>query len=167
MATIKQVLLPEEALHLGSGIAPYDKVNGTNFPVGRLLYDAAADEAAFWFLEATNYGSGSWTVDIIWYATNATTNTVRWGVSLAAIRPEIQSQDIETKAFATEQTVDDTHLGIASKRLHKATVTLSNLDSVAAGDWCALRVRRIGSNGADNLANDVALVQVRIAYSDS
>ncbi|MFI6813780.1 hypothetical protein ACIBG7_15270 [Nonomuraea sp. NPDC050328] len=167
MATVKQVLLPEEALHLGSNIAPYDKVNGTNLPVSRLLYDATADEAAFWSLEAVNYGSGNWTVELIWYAVNATTGTVRWGVSLAAITPESDSQDIETKALATEQTVDDAHLGTTSKRLHKATVTLSNLDSVAAGDWVALRVRRIGSNGADTLANDAALVQVRISYSDS
>lgn len=167
MATNKQVLLPEEAQFLGSAFPAFDKVNGTNFPVSRLLYDAAVDEGAFWFLEATNYGAGNITVDLIWYATNATTGVVRWGVSIAAITPDSDSQDVETKALATEQTVDDTHLGTTSKRLHKATITVSNLDSVAAGDWVVIRVRRIGSNGADTMANDVALAQVRLAYSDT
>lgn len=167
MATVKQVLLPEEAQFLASAFPQLDKVNGTASPVTRLLYDPNTDEAAFWHLEAVGYGSGNWTVDLIWYAVNATTGTVRWGVSLAAITPESDSQDAETKALATEQTVDDAHLGTTSKRLHKATIALANLDSVAAGDWCTLRVRRIGSNAADNLANDAALVQVRLAYSDS
>jgi hypothetical protein len=169
VSTIRQVLVPEEAQYLGSAFPAFDKINGTNFPVSRLLFDASADEAAFWQVEASAYGSGNWTVDLIWYAVNATTGVVRWGVSLAAVTPETDSQDVETKALATEQTVDDTHLGTTSKRLHKATVTISgaSLDSVAAGDWVALRVRRIGSNAADTLANDAALAQVRLAYSST
>lgn len=167
MSTVRFYLVPEEAQFLGSSFAAYDKVNGTNFPVARLLYDAAADEAAFFHLEAMTYGSGNITCDIDWYAVNATSGVVRWGVALAAITPETDSQDVETKSLATEQTVDDTHLGTTSKRIMRATVTISNLDSVAAGDEVWLRVRRIGSNGSDTMANDAALVGVRLSYSDT
>lgn len=165
MAIVRQLLLPEEAQFLGSAVPAFDKINGTNFPVSRLLFDAAADEGAFWAIEATVYGSGNITCDLIWYATNATTGVVRWEVAIAAVTPESDSQDIETKALATAQTVDDTHLGTTSKRLHKATVTISNLDSVAAGDQVHVRVRRIGSNAADTMANDAALTQVRLSYT--
>ncbi|WP_113699191.1 hypothetical protein [Nonomuraea lactucae] len=167
MATVRQTLLPEEAQVLGSNLAAFDKINGTNFPVARLLYDAATDEAAFWKIEAVSYGSGNLTVDLIWYAVNATTGVVRWEVAIAAITPESDSQDVETKSLATAHTVDDTHLGTTSKRLHKATITVSNLDSVAAGDEVYVRVRRIGSNAADTMANDAALTEVRISYSDT
>ncbi|GAA0969708.1 hypothetical protein GCM10009555_017320 [Acrocarpospora macrocephala] len=170
MAIIKQYLLPEEAQQSGtSGFAPFDKAVGTNFPVGRLLYDATADEAAFWHLEATNYGTGDWTVDIDWYAVNATSNVVRWGVAVAAITPETDSQDAETKAFDSETIFDDTHLGTTSKRIMRATITVASadLDGVAGGDECWLRVRRIGSNGSDTMANDAALTMVRISYSDT
>ncbi|MGW4469660.1 hypothetical protein ACWENQ_08305 [Nonomuraea sp. NPDC004354] len=166
MATIKHYLQPEEAQFLGSAFPAYDKINGTNFPVSRLLYDASTAETAYWKLEAVNYGSGNITCDLIWYAVNATTGVVRWEVALAAITPETDSQDVETKAFATAQSVDDTHLGTTSKRLHKATITISNLDSVGVGDECWLLVRRVANNAADTLANDAALSSVRLAYSD-
>ena len=167
MATIKQSLWPEDAQLLGSGFPAFDKVNGTNSPVPRLLYDAAATESAFWRLEALDYGTGDITVDLIWYAVNATTGVVRWEVAMAAITPETDTQDAETDGLATAITVDDTHLGTTSKRLMKATaaITGASLDSVAAGDHCVLKVSRIGGNAADTMANDAALVEVRISYS--
>ena len=167
MATVRLNLVPEEAQFLASAFPAYDKVNGTNFPVTRLLYDQNTDEKAYWKFEAVNYGSGNITCDLIWYAVNATTGAVSWEVALAAITPESDSQDAESKAFATALTVDDSHLGTTSKRLHKATITISNLDSIAAGDEVWVRVARLGSHANDSLANDVALTEVRLSYSDT
>ena len=167
MATVRQVLLPEAAQYLSSNFPAFDKATGSNFPVARLLYDPSADEAAYWHLEALAYGSGNITVDIDWYAVNATSGTVRWGVALAAITPESDTTDTESKSLATEQTVDDAHLGTTSRRIMRATLTLSNLDSIAAGDEVWLRVRRIGSATADTLSNDAALTMVRLSYSDT
>lgn len=168
MATVKQSLWPEDATFLASGFPAYDKVNGTSSPVGRLLYDASSTESAFWRFEALAYGSGDITVDLIWYAVNATSGVVRWEAAMAAITPETDSQDVETDGLATAVTVDDTHLGTTSKRLMKATLTISStsLDGVADGDHCVLKISRIGGNAADTLANDAALVEVRISYSD-
>lgn len=167
MATVRHELVPEEAAFASSAFPAYDRAAGTNFPVTRLLFDASATETAYFKWEAVNYGSGNITADIIWYATNATTGVVRWEVALAAITPESDSQDAETKAFATALTVDDTHLGTTSKRLHRATITISNLDSVAAGDECWLKVSRLGGHANDTMANDVALISVQLSYSDS
>ncbi|OUC99312.1 hypothetical protein CA984_03640 [Streptosporangium minutum] len=149
--------------------APVDIIQGTSFPMPRLLFDAGADEARMWKTSAVSYGSGAWTIEVIWYAVNATSGVVRWEIAVAAVTPETDSQDIETKAFATAVTVDDTHLGTTSKRLHKATFTVSgaNLDGVAADDDVRIRLRRIGSNVADTLANDAAVTEVRLSYSDS
>lgn len=170
MATVRQYLLPEEALFLGTTFPAYDKVDGTNFPVSRLLYDASSTERAYWKLEAFAYGSGDITVDLIWYAVSATNNTVRWEVALAAVTPESDSQDVESKAFDTAVTGDDTHLGTTAHRLMKATITLvdpDNIDGIAAGDEVWLRISRLGGATQDNLSGDAALTSVRLSYSDS
>ncbi|GII63536.1 hypothetical protein Skr01_36210 [Sphaerisporangium krabiense] len=167
MATVRLNFDPELAQFAASSFPAFDRVQGTNFPVTRLLFDPGATETAYFKFEAVNYGSGNLTCDIIWYAVNATTGVVRWEVALAAITQESDSQDVETKAFATALTVDDTHLGTTSKRLHKATITISNLDSIAAGDECWLRVSRLGGHANDTLVNDVAVTEVRLSYSDT
>jgi len=167
MANVRLDLDPEQAQFLGTAFPQFDKVNGANYPVSGLRYDAAADEAAFWKLDSFGYGSGNLTLDILWQAENATSGVVRWGASIAAITPDADSQDVTTDALTTEQTVDDTHLGTVGKRVHKASITISNLDAIAAEDVVWVRVRRIGSNAADTLANDVWMLQARLTYSDT
>ncbi|ARX81499.1 hypothetical protein SMD44_00897 [Streptomyces alboflavus] len=167
MANVRLDLAPEEACFLASTFPQIDKVNGSNFPVTGLRFDAAADEAAFWKIDSFGYGSGNVTCEILWYAENATSGVVRWEAAIAAITPDTDSQDVTTDGLATAQTVDDTHLGTVGKRVHKASVTISNLDSIAADDIVWVRIRRIGSNGADTMANDAWLIQGRLTYSDA
>lgn len=167
MATVRLNLAPEEGQFAASGFPAYVKNQGTNFPVTGLAYDASSTESAFFKFEPINYGSGAITCDIDWYADTATSGVVRWEVALAAISPNTDSQDVETKAFATAQTVDDTHLGTTGQRVHQATVTISNLDSVAAGDECWLRVARLGGNAADTMTGDAILLSARLSYSDT
>ena len=59
MATVKHTFLPEEVQFLATLFPAYSKVNGTNFPVSGLAFDAAADEFAYWKFKAQNYGSGN------------------------------------------------------------------------------------------------------------
>lgn len=170
MGTSKQYLAPEEAQFDASSTVPQFKVNpGTNFPVSGLAFDGAGStaERAYWKLEPVAYGSGNITCDIIWYADSGTTNAVVWETALAAITPDTDTTDVETKAFATAQTVTDTHLGTTAQRLHKATITISNLDSIAAGDEAWLRVSRLPGNAADTMTVDAILTSVRLAYSDT
>lgn len=166
MATIVHTLLPAGAGFLAATFPQFVKTNGTNFPVEGLGYDAAADEAAFWSLPATAYGSGNLTLTIFWYADTATSGVVRWGGCIAAITANTDTQDVETKAFATETTFDDTHLATTGQRLHSADVTISNLDAIAVGDSVWLRIRRIGSNAADTMTGDAILTMATLSYSD-
>lgn len=137
---------------------------GTNFPVTALAYDAATDEAAFWGFRAVNYASGNLTIDIDWYADTASSGDVIWDVQIAAITPNTDTQDIETDALATVNSVTDTHLGTVGQRLHRATVTLSNLDSLAADDDVWMRVSRDANNASDTLAGDALIVKVTVTY---
>lgn len=141
--------------------------NGTNFPVTGLAFDAAAVESAYVTLHATNYGSGNVTVNLHWYADTATSGDVVWGVQLAAITPNTDTQDVENKTLATANTATDTHLGTTGQRLHDIDVTVSNLDSLANNDSVWLRIYRDATNVADTLTGDAILTSILVSYSDT
>lgn len=170
MGTVKHLFFPEEALFLGSAFPQYVKANGSSIPVSGLAFDATTDEAAFWRFLAENYGSGNLTLNIFWYAANASSGTVAWEAQIAALTPDSDTQDIETDGLATVQRSSDTHLGTTGKRLHKHTVTISNLDSLAADDYVMLRVARDADDtggGGDSMSNDAIIVLLELTYSDT
>lgn len=169
MATVTQVFGPLDSVPPATNYATQDIGVGTNFQIPCLDFDASTDEAAYFFFRAVNYGSGNITVTVDWYADTGSSGNVVWEVQLAAITPDTDTQDIETKAFATLNFVQDTHLGTTAQRLHRASITVSNLDSIAANDWVCLKVSRDanGTNATDDLAGDACLVGLGIAYSDT
>ena len=169
MATVRLYLAPEEAQFMSTAF-PAFKVNlGTNFPVSGLAYDGAGAtaERAYWKFEPAGYGSGNLTCDIVFYNDSSTAGACVWEAALAAVTPETDSQDVETKAFATAQQVTKSHPGATAQRLQKATITISNLDSIAAGDEVWLRISRLQTDAADTSTADVILTSVRISYSDT
>lgn len=169
MATVRQILAPEEAQFLTSAFPQLIRPAGTNFPVFGLAYDASTDEAAFWKLRAMAYGSGNLTLNLAWYADTASTGNVVWEAQIAAITPNTDTQDVETDGLATLNYVQDTHLGTTGQRLHECTITISNLDSLAAGDVVWLRIARDanGTNATDDMAGDAILTLSELTYSDT
>lgn len=169
MATVSQIFTPFDAVPPTTNYATLDVVSGTSFPVPYLDFDASTDESVFFYFKAVRYGSGNITITIDWVADTASSGNVVWEAQLAAITPDTDTQDIETKALATLNFVQDTHLGTTGQRVHRASITLSNLDSLAADDWCCLRIARDanGTNTTDDMAGDASIVMVGISYSDT
>lgn len=165
MATARIALQPEAALYPASNFPQFKAVAGTNFPVTSLAFDASTSETVYFRFPALDYGSGNWTVTVYWYADTASSGGVVWGVSLAAITPNTDSQDIETKAFDTEETVADTHLGTTGHRLHSIALTLTETDVVAAGDDVTLRLARKTANASDDMTGDAQVTQVIVEYT--
>jgi hypothetical protein len=165
----RPVYLLAVAQYLATNFPQYLKRNGTNFPVSALFYDATTDEAAFWKFVATSYGSGNLTLTLYWYADTATTANVVWEAQISAITPDADTQDVETDGLATLNFVQDTHLGTTAHRVHSCVITISNLDSIAAGDVVHLRIARDanGTNAPDDLAGDSALLMATLSYSDT
>ena len=167
MGTTKQPLTPDEAKFPSSNPAAPVLFQGTNFPVAGLAFDATTQETVFFLGKAINYGSGNLTLKIDWYADSATSGGVVFDAAIAAITPDSDSQDIETKAFATAQQASDTHLGTTGQRLHTMSITISNLDSLAADDYFALRVRRVPADGSDTMTGDAIITGAVLEYSDT
>lgn len=166
MGTVYHQLLPEAAQFLAAAFPQYLKTNGSSFPVSGLAYDAAADEAAFWKFRAIEYGSGNITLDIEWYADTASSGTIVFEAQIAVITPNTDSQDIETKALATLNFVQDTHLGTVGQRLHRTTIALSNLDGLAKDDEAWLRLARDadGTSAADSMTGDGIVTKATASY---
>lgn len=170
MATVYMSLLPEEAQYLGSSFPQYIKTNGSSIPVSGLAYEATADEAAFWKFKIENYGSGNLTLYVQWYADTASSGTVAWETQIACITPNTDSQDIETDGLATVQRSSDTHLGTTGQRLHEHTITISNLDSIATGDYVVVRIARDADDtggGGDTMTGDAILTLAELQWSDT
>lgn len=136
------------------------KVNGTNIPVAGYAFDASAVESLFFRFRASAYTGGNFTVDLDWYPDTATSNVVVWGCQIAALTPG-DAQDIETDALAAQNTANGTATG--AQRLVRTTVTVSNLDSLAADDQVVLCVQRVATSGSDTLTGDAILTYVSIA----
>jgi hypothetical protein len=167
VATITHELDPSSAILRSSAFPQLVQANGTNIPVRGLAFDASTEEACFFPFIATSYGSGNVTVNVYWYADTASSGDVIWGSALAAITANTDSQDIETDSLATASTSTDTHLGTTGQRLHHIAVTISNLDSLAAGDYVALQVYRDADAGGDTMTGDAILVALTVTYSDT
>ena len=167
MATITHEFLPQDAVPATSNYATFDAMAGSNFVVPCLDFDASTDESAFFFFNAVSYGSGNLTVQVQWYADTASSGDVVWAAQLACITPNTDSTDIETKAFDTANTATDSHLGTTNQRLHSVDITVSNTDSIAAGDYCVLKIYRDADNGSDTMTGDASLVRVLVSYSDT
>lgn len=166
MATVRQPLDPGEAEFGSSGFPQFMRVQGTNYPVSGLYFDAAATETAFFKRRLANYGTGNLTLNVVWYADTGSSGVVRWSAAVAAITPNVDTQDPETKAFAVSTDTDDTHLGTTAQRVHSHDIVISGLDAAASGDVIWLRVQRLGGHANDTLAGDAILTDAELSYSD-
>ena len=147
--------------------AQWSTVAGTNFPVWGWAFDGGStNETIYANFRAYNYASGNLTVDIEWYADTATTGNVVFGCAISVITPNTDSQDIETDAFATANTVQDSHIGTTGQRLHRATITVSNLDSLAADDNVNIQIYRDASDTVnDTMSGDAIITNVTVSYA--
>lgn len=155
------LLTPQSAVFSTNAARPPPNMvlnEGTNFPVFGLAFNGAADEFAYWRFRAIGYTSGNLTLIIAWYADSTTSGDVIWNARIAAITPNTDSQDVETDALATANTVTDAHLGTTAQRLHTATITISNLDSLAADDDVVIEISRDANAAGDTLNNVDAIV---------
>lgn len=169
MATIYHTLKPDEAQPLATAFPASVKNNGTNFPVFGLAYNDTTQESAYWSFVAIGYGSGDLTLDIYWYADTATSGNIVWESQLACIAANTDTTDVETKTPGSLNYIQDTHLQTTGQRLHKATITITNKDSIAAGSMCWLKIARDadGTSATDDMTGDGILVQAILSYSDT
>lgn len=127
-------------------------------------FDAAtAEHLWFTFRVPADYASGG-TVVLHWMANSASANSVVWAARLGAVTAADADTPVE-HAQAAASTVTTAGNATEARRLIASSITLSNLDSVAAGDLAFLVVSRDAANGSDTLAVDAELISVAFTYT--
>lgn len=151
----------------GSTPAEFVTLSGTNFKAPGWSFDASADESIeSEALFIPNYGSGNVTVHVDGISrSGSTSGNVVMGAAFS-VRTPGDAQSVLTDAFATENTVTQAINSTASGPT-RCSITVSNLDSLAANDELVLRIRRLGSNGSDTMSGDFHVRAVTLVYSDT
>lgn len=170
MGTVVMPLDITAAFNVPSAVFPeLVSIAGSSATIVGYAFDGGStDEKLQWIVPLLNYGSGNITLNYNWYARTASTGQVKNGVRIAAITPNTDTQDVETKSFASQQTSTDTHLGTTNKRLHTNSVTISNLDSAAANDRVTIEFSRVASDTVnDTMSGDQIVTEVWLTYSDT
>jgi hypothetical protein len=77
-----------------------------------------------------------------------------------AVSPNVDSVDVESESFATPVEGNDSHLGTTGNRPHyyDLTITTTDLDSLADGDWLWILLERESSDTGNDTMSNGALV---------
>lgn len=167
MGTTKQWLDPKGANVFTTVNPPeFVQANGTNFPVDGYAFDGAGAsvEAMFFEVPVINYGSGNLTVFIDFY-TSATTNATVWQGAISVTTPN-DAQSMLTDAFATANAASAVTSNTTANGPSRATITITNLDSIATDDRMTLKIFRDPANAGDTNILDSVCFGVWIMWSD-
>lgn len=129
----------------------------------KLLFDASSEEWCVWQLRMPDDYASGLVAKLQWLAASATSGAVVWDVRVSATTPA-DSQDVDAQDFASANTATTTVPGTAGY-LAETSITLTNADSVAAGDFVVVRVARAAADGADTATGDAELVAVSLSYT--
>lgn len=128
-----------------------------------LWYDAATEEWASWaFRMPADYASAP-VLKVMYKMASATSGDVIWAGSIAAVT-DGDSTDVDAKVFATANTATVTVPGTAGY-IDEASITMTNADSVAAGDFVVVRIARQGAAGGDTATGDAEFVAAALTYT--
>lgn len=128
-----------------------------------LDFDTTTQEEAIFFGRMPRYyASGNIIVEVLWAAATATTGTIGWDVTFERI--EVGTLDLDSDGWATAQTITAATVpgtsGVTARTSVTITAGAAGTDSIAAGDFFRLRVRRDVAN--DTATGDAELYGVEV-----
>lgn len=168
MATVSHTFLPSDGVPPSSAYARYDVLGTAFIPCLKFAATDDANETIQFYFRAVAYGSGNVTVKVDWYADTASSGDVVWDAALMCLTPNTDDVDTESASFATANTATDNHLTSQAQRPHQAAITITNTDSITAGDYCILKItRNTTAANADTMTGDANLIMVTVEYSDT
>lgn len=124
-----------------------------------LQFDAATDETCYWTAVAPQGLTGTITVLIHCIMVSATTGSVYFQAALEAITP---GDAVDLDATTSFDTANSGNAAVPATAGHEFTVaiTMTNADSIAAGDYFRLSLNRDADNASDTAAGDCAVLAI-------
>ena len=129
----------------------------------QLAFDATSEEWCTWqFRMPADYASTPVAV-VQWKAASATSGGVVWDVRIAAVTTG-DAVDVDAKGFGSSNASTGTAPATAGY-LVDTSVTLTNADSVAAGDFVVVRLARVAADAADTATGDAECTGMALTYT--
>jgi hypothetical protein len=125
-----------------------------------LAFDAAANETCQWTGVAPQGLTGTLTALIYYIMASATSGDTDWDVALEAVTSGDTTDLDAGDSFDTINSQDNTTVPAVAGRLGVISVTLTNADSIAAGDYFRLQLTRDAAN--DTAAGDAYVLGVEL-----
>lgn len=148
MATTRAVLTPFSAEFPSSNFPGLTTVNARP----ALAFDASAQETAYWTLIAPQGLSGALSCVITYMMATATSGNVEFEVAVEAVT-DGDSTDLDaTASFDTVNASGATAVPGTAGYIDQVSVTLTNADSIAAGDLIRISVSRDADDGTNDTA---------------
>jgi hypothetical protein len=131
-----------------------------------IAFDGAGStrEQCYWSFRLPTDYSSSPVLKIQWKA-NATTGNVVWQARIAAITPADADTPNEHALPASADTVTTGVNATEARRLVESSITLTNIDSMAAADWVVVNLYRDPSHASDTCTVDAEVVAVSLEYT--
>lgn len=125
------------------------------------LFDASTDEHIMWtFVMPVGYLSAP-VLKVHYKCVSATSGTAAFAAAIMAVT-DADSQDVDADAFDSTNAGSATVPGTAG-HLDVISITMSNADSVAAGDTVCLVLLRDVSE--DSVTGDIEVINVELQYT--
>lgn len=148
MATTRAVLTPFSAEFPSSNFPGLTTVNARP----ALAFDASTQETAYWTLVAPQGLSGALSCVITYMMASATSGTVEFEVAVEAVT-DGDSTDLDaTTSFDTVNASGSVTVPGTAGYIDQASVTLTNADSIAAGDLIRISISRDADDGTNDTA---------------
>lgn len=155
------ILLSVPAAKLPTATACAIDAGETNW---RLLFDDTTNEFCWWqFRLPSNYSSTP-VANILYSMTSATGGNLQLNVYVMAVTSG-DTADINTESYATSNTSGNLSVATTAGYLSSATISLTNNDSLAGGDFTKIKLERNASG--DTAIGDAEIVALSISYIKS
>ncbi len=160
MATTRYSFTPEAAHFPASNFPGLSAVNAR--PV--LAFDPSTQEMCYWTFVAPQGLSGALSIIIHLFGNAAGTNPTYWEAALEAITPG-DAVDLDSATSFDSVNAGNVAMPATQGYQTSLTITLTNADGIAAGDYVRLSLARDADNASDTFAADayVTLVELREA----
>jgi hypothetical protein len=127
-----------------------------------LAFDAASDEAARWTGIAPQGLTGTITVVITYVMASAVTGNVVFQAQLEAIS-DGDSFDLDAgDSFDTANSSGAVAVPGTAGYIDQISITMTNADSIAPGDYFRLSINRDADNASDTAAGDCYVLSVEL-----
>jgi hypothetical protein len=126
-------------------------------------FDASTIESMYWSLRMPADYVSAPVLKIQYKMASAASGAVVVQVRVAAVS-DGDAQDVDAKALAAGNNSSGITVPGTAGHMDEISVTLTNADSVAAGDFVVVRLARSASDAGDTATGDMEVIAVTLEY---